>query len=94
MPPSNFKDLVNIFISVIQTALPVITGLAFMVFIWGLIKFIFRVGGDTKAVEDGKKLMLWGLIALFILLSFMGILVFVYRDIGFSRAFGTPLLPI
>ena len=69
--PSNFKELADILIDLIRTALPVITGLALMVFFWGLAKFIFRLGGDEKAVEEGKKLMLWGLIALFILLSFM-----------------------
>ena len=91
--PSNFKELSGIFVDLIRTALPVITGFATLVFFWGLAKFIFRLGGDEKAVEDGKKLMLWGLIALFILLSFMGILAFLYRDFGFGRPFGPPLLP-
>ncbi|KKT12587.1 MAG: hypothetical protein UV94_C0043G0004 [Parcubacteria group bacterium GW2011_GWC1_43_30] len=59
MTPSNFKDLSDIFIDLIRTAL-----------------------------------MLWGLIALFILLSLMGILAFLYRDFGFGRPFGPPLLPI
>ena len=92
--PSNFKELADILIDLIRTALPVITGFAVLVFFWGLAKFIFRLGGDEKAVEEGKKLMLWGLIALFILLSFMGILAFLYRDFGFGRPFGPPLLPI
>lgn len=91
--PSNFKELVNIFVDLIRTALPVIAGLALLVFVWGLVKFIFRVGGDEKAVEEGKNLMKWGLIALFALVSFMAILAFVYGDIGFSRPFGLPLLP-
>ena len=93
MPPSNLKELVDIFLDLIRTALPVIAGLALLVFIWGLVKFIFRVSGDEKAVEEGKNLMKWGLIAFFVLISFMAILAFVYRDIGFSRTFGLPLLP-
>ena len=92
--PSNLKELVDIFLDLIRTALPVIAGLALLVFIWGLVKFIFRIGGDEKAVEEGKNLMKWGLIALFVLVSFMAILAFVYRDIGFSRTFGLPLLPL
>jgi len=91
--PSNLKELVDIFLDLIRTALPVIAGLALLVFIWGLVKFIFHVSGDEKAVEEGKNLMKWGLIALFVLVSFMAILAFVYRDIGFSRTFGLPLLP-
>lgn len=92
--PSNFKELVGIFVDLIRTALPVIAGLALLVFIWGLVKFVFRVGGDEKVVEEGKKLMIWGLIALFILVSFMAILAFVYGDIGFSQPFGLPFLPL
>ncbi|MEK7461777.1 MAG: hypothetical protein AAB586_01770 [Patescibacteria group bacterium] len=93
MPPSNFKELTDIFINLIRTALPVVTGFALVVFFWGLTKFIFRLGGDEKAVTEGKNLMIWGLIALFVLLSLMGILAFIYRDFGFTRPFGPPLLP-
>lgn len=90
----NFNDLVYIFIGLIRVALPVIAGMALLVFLWGLVKFIFRIGGgDEKAVEEGKNLMKWGLIALFIMLSFMSILAFIYGDIGFGRPFGLPLLP-
>jgi len=91
--PSDLKGLVGIFVDLIRTALPVIAGLALLVFFWGLVKFIFRAGGDEKAVEEGKNLMKWGLIALFIMVSFLAILAFVYRDFGFSRPFGGTYLP-
>ncbi|MDO8569179.1 MAG: hypothetical protein Q7R89_00075 [bacterium] len=91
--PSNFKELADIFVDLILTALPIISSLAFLVFAWGLVKFIFRLGGDENAVKDGKKLMIWGLIALFVLLSYLGILAFAYRDFGFRQPFGLPSLP-
>ena len=93
MAPQNFTDLVNVFIGVIKVALPVLFGLAFLVFFWGLVKFIFRVGGDESAVKEGKPLMIWGLVTLFILVSFVAIIAFFYRDIGFTRPFGDILLP-
>lgn len=91
--PTNFSELVNIFLDLALTAIPVITGLAFLVFLWGLAKFIFRIGGDEKAVKEGKNLMVWGLVALFVLLSLPAILAFIYGDIGFNRPFGSVLLP-
>ena len=91
--PQTFSDLVNIFVRLISLALPVVSALAFLVFLWGLIKFIYRAGGDEKAVEEGKSLMIWGLIALFILLSFRAILYFAYSDLGFSRPFPSVFLP-
>ena len=89
--PTNFGQLVNIFINLIREVLPVIVGLTLLVFIWGLVKFISRVGGDEKVVTEGKKLMIWGLIALFIMISIWGILRLFYSELGFSRTFGFPL---
>ncbi len=93
MPPTDFKGLVDIFIELIQAVLPVIAGLALLVFLWGLAKFIFSVSGDEKAVGEGKNLMKWGLIALFILVSFWAIIELVHGDIFGLGLFGVPFLP-
>lgn len=92
-PPSNFSELVGVFIGLIARILPVLSALAFLVFIWGLVKFI-RNAGDEKAVKDGKKLMVWGLIALFVMVSFLSIISFFYTDIGLGNgSVGIPYLP-
>jgi len=88
-----FGQLVNLLIDLIKAAIPVIIGLALLAFVWGLVKFISRVGGDEKAVTEGRKLMLWGLIALFMMISIWGILRFFYGEFGFSKSFGLPFLP-
>lgn len=93
LPPTNFSELIDIALDLIRTALPVIFGLAFLAFLWGLVKFIFRLGGDEKAVEEGKNLMKWGLIALFIMVSFWALITFAFKDLGFNWPFGSPLLP-
>ena len=92
--PQNFSELVNIFVDLARTALPVIVGLAFLVFLWGLAKFIFRIGGDEKALGEGKNLMKWGLIALFVLVSFWSILSFIRGDLGLSQPSNAPFLPV
>ncbi len=65
----SFGDLIN-------PTIGVLVAIGLLVFFWGLAKFIFRVGGDEKAVEAGKKLMIWGLIALFVMVSVWGIVAF------------------
>lgn len=91
--PQNFSDLVNIFLDLISLALPVIAGLALLAFMWGLVKFIANVGGGgEKAITDGKNLMIWGLVALFVMVSVWGLLAFFHNDLGFTQ-FGLPLLP-
>lgn len=89
-----FANLVGEVVSVIQVTLPVLIALAFMVFVWGLAKFIYQAG-DTKAANEGKNLIKWGLIALFVLASFMGLISIAYNDLGLGdyRPLGFPLLP-
>lgn len=70
-----------------------LSGLALLVFFWGLAKFIFKVGEDEKAVADGKNLMKWGIIALFVLVSFWSIILLVYQDVGFGSILYYPYLP-
>ncbi|MDP3763843.1 MAG: hypothetical protein Q8Q92_04385 [bacterium] len=93
MPPTNFSDLIKIFLDLIQVVIPVIAGLALLVFFWGLFKFILRVGGDEKAVTEGKSLMIWGLIALFVLVSIWGIMRFLSGELGFGTTLKLPFLP-
>jgi hypothetical protein len=89
---NNFGDLVdNYFIDLINTVIPVIASLALLSFIWGLAKFIGRVGGDEKAVSEGKSFMIWGIIALFVLVTLWGILGFLSDQFGFAKVF--PFLP-
>jgi len=57
---------------------------ALLIFLWGLMRFIFRVGGDEKAVTEGKNIMIWGVVSLFVMVSIWGIIGF------FQRAFNLP----
>jgi len=91
--PTNFTELVDLLVELIQAALPVLAGFALLAFLWGLAKFIFRVSDDEKALEDGKNLMKWGLIALFILVSFWAIIQVIQQDLGFEPSLEIPLLP-
>jgi hypothetical protein len=87
-------DIIQMFIDLIKLAIPVMFGLALLVFFKGLIAFIAK-SGDAKTHEEGRSLMIWGVIALFVMVSVFGILRFFYSDLGFDndRTFGFPLLP-
>lgn len=90
--PRNFTELVEVFLKLIELLIPLIASLAMLAFFWGLVKFIRKAGGDEKAVSEGKNLMIWGLIALFIMVSIWGLLRFFSAEAGFTQ-FGIPLLP-
>jgi hypothetical protein len=90
--PSNLTQLVNLLLGLINPLLIVLVGLAILAFFKGLIGFLYSAG-DVASHKAGKSLMIWGLIGLFVMISFIGIIRLLYSDLGFSRTFGLPTLP-
>lgn len=86
------SDVVASFVGIIGLLLPLIVALTVLVFLWGLVKFIAK-SGDAKGHEEGKSLMIWGLVGLFLMLSLFGVLRLFYTDLGFGSVLGIPLLP-
>jgi hypothetical protein len=87
---STLGDVVNFLVSTINLILPVLLGLSFLAFFFGIVKFIFKSG--EKDHSEGIYFIKWSLIAIFILVSFMGIIAFFYNDLGFSgvKTLGIP----
>jgi succinate dehydrogenase/fumarate reductase cytochrome b subunit len=71
--PTDFKGLIGIFIDLIKAIIPVLSGIALLVFFWGISKFILNAGGG-KEQEEAKNTMFWGVVALFLMVSFWGII--------------------
>ena len=71
---TGFKDIINLLI-------PVVIGLAVIFFLWGTGQFILHAG-DQKLRDEGKKKMLWGVIALFVMISIVGILTLISNTLG------------
>lgn len=66
---------------VINLLIKVAVAFAVVFFFWGLAKMILR-GGDEKATEEGKKIMVWGIIALFVIIAIWGIVTFIQQAFG------------
>ncbi len=79
----NFKDFVNEILGVINLIFPILITIAFIVFFWGVSRFVLNSGNQQER-EKGKKFLLWGTVALFVLLSFRGIIAFMVGEFGFG----------
>lgn len=55
--------------------------LAVLFFFWGIARFILAAG-DEKKIEEGKRMMFWGVIALFIMASITGIISLLQGTLG------------
>jgi len=56
-----------------NVAVPVIFALAFIVFIWGVFQVFILGGTNEEAKENGRALMLYGLIGFFVMVSVWGL---------------------
>ncbi len=89
--PRKFSDIVDLFINLATAITPVVASLALLVFFWGLVKFIRKAGeGDIK---EGRDLMIWGGLAIFVMVSVWGILRFLSGEFGFGNITGVLQLP-
>ncbi len=70
--PSNFQDLIAKFMNLISMLVPLVMSLAVLGFIWGLVTYIWS-GGNEEKRKEGRKFIVWGIIALFVMVSIWGL---------------------
>ncbi len=78
----------------LKALLPITTGIALLVFIWGMVIFISK-SGDSEARAEGRQRMVWGVIALFVIVSIWGLVGFIGNTFSvYQNGSGTaPSLP-
>ena len=84
-------DVLNLLINIVTSIIPILLSLAVLVFMWGIVKFIAQAG-DEKAVAEGKQLMIWGMIALFVMVAFWGIVGYLQSSLGLDAYSSLPPL--
>lgn len=71
---SNFKDVVNFFIGMIELLIPLVFGLTLLVITWKVVDTWIIHGNDGAKVEEGKNFLIVGVIALVVMSGVWGIL--------------------
>lgn len=71
------KKLIGMVGGIVQALIPIVIGLGVLVFLWGVLKYVLNSSDAGKA--EGRTFMLWGIIALFVMVSVWG-LVNILRD--------------
>lgn len=66
---------------VVNLLIGALAAVALLAFIWGIVKYI-AAAGDEKAAKEGKSIMIYGVIALFVLFSVWGLVDFIGREFG------------
>jgi hypothetical protein len=77
------QTLIGAFSGVVNQLILLTAGVALLLFFWGLAIFIFQ-SGDPASHEEGKNKMIWGLVALFVMVSVWGLVGFIRSGLGFG----------
>ncbi len=69
---------------IVDLLLPLVVALALLFFFWGLAKFVLAAGDEVDA-KKGKDMMIWGVVALFIMISVWGLVSWVGTALGIGQ---------
>ncbi len=79
--PTTFAGLVGVFLSIINVLIPAVFALTFVVLVWGIIKAWILNAGDAQEIEQGKRLVVIGVVVLVIMSGIWGILELLRRSL-------------
>jgi len=68
----NIQSILITIGDLIGIATPIVVALALLFFFYGLTKYILNAGDEEKK-KDGRSIMIWGVVALFVIVSVWGL---------------------
>ena len=75
---------------IVAKVIPIMFALAIIYFFWGLIQFI-RAAGDPKKAAEGKSIMIYGVIAIAVMVSIYGLIAWLQSSFGVGTQTSLPL---
>jgi len=78
---SSFDNALATLTNWISRLIPFLLLLATLYFFWGLTKFILKAGNE-EAQAEAKSIMIWGVVAVFVMVSFWGLVAFLSTTLG------------
>jgi len=73
LPAVDLVSIMGILKPIVWSLISISFFLALLGFFWGIAMFIWNAGNEKRRAE-GRNIMMWGLITLFVMLSILGIL--------------------
>jgi hypothetical protein len=83
--PTNLLGLINLAGTVLNALIPILIAVALIAFFWGLVVYIWKHG------EEGRQIMVAGIVGLFIMVSIWGIIRLVQNTLGVGNSTAIPV---
>ncbi|MDP3051995.1 MAG: hypothetical protein Q8N42_00645 [bacterium] len=88
---TTLENIVATIRGLVDTIIPLFMVIAVAIFLWGIVKYITAAGDEEKA-KDARGYIIYGLIGLFVMVAFWGIIRVVASTFGVQQG-GTIQLP-
>lgn len=90
MPPSQINQILVNLIGTARLVLALLFVLALLVFVWGMVKFIFAAS-NPEQLKKARGILWWGVIGMFVLASVFGIVVAIQVYFGVAGDVPVPI---
>lgn len=81
-----FQDLLCYATRIINdSVIPLIFALAVVAFVWGVVQYFILNADDVEKRSKGKEFMIWGIVALTVMLSVWGLVTILGNTFGFGE---------
>ena len=78
----NIESVTSLISSLVNYSIGILIGVAIIAFFWGLISYMFKTKGDQEGRKTATNLMVWGILAIFIMLSVFGLVRLLQNTFG------------
>jgi hypothetical protein len=86
------ETLVKSISRIVDLLIPIVFALAMLFFFWGLATYILASGDEAKK-EEGRRKMIWGIIALFVMSAVWGIIRWIGSSLSVNPGEGAGFSP-
>lgn len=80
----NLSQTLNSIYSLVNSVIPILIGLGIIAFLFGILKFIFNAGDEGKRA-DGKWVIIYSLIGIFVMVSVWGLVAALQNVFGIQN---------
>ena len=90
---TDVSDILGTVGGLLNAVIPLIIGLAFVVFLWGIYKYVSAASGEGK--EGARETIIYGIIGLFVMLAAWGLVNVLLNTFNLDTATPTdlPVIP-
>lgn len=68
--------------TLIEPLILFLVAIGFLVFVYGIVEFMWGLSSDTESKNNGKQHILWGIVGMFIMAGAYGLLKLMIRILG------------